>query len=120
MDKEKKLIKSEEKNILIRIFKFIKKLCFKKQKVKLVEEVPCKPKDSFINKMKENRNLLNLQRHFENGEVKEDELTEQQKEELLNLYNNQISELQQDIKNYEKVLNSYKEKILEIKRKLRE
>ena len=60
-----------------------------------------------------------MQKDFESGKLKEEDLKEIEKENLIKLYNKQIYSLKQDIENYNKILKSYKEKILVAKNKLK-
>jgi len=119
MNKEKMLIKIDEKNIFEKVFNFIKKLFSKKTASNLTDVVNCEKDNSFINKIKEDRKLLDMQRNLENGQLKETDLTEIEKNNLINLYNEQINSLKQDIENYNRVLKAYKEKILVVKNKLK-
>ena len=57
-----------------------------------------------------------MQKDFENGIIKEEEIEENEKKDLLKLYEKQIKSLEIDINNYEKILDDYKTKI--IKRKI--
>ena len=59
-----------------------------------------------------NKELLEWQKKFRRGLIKEDDIPEDVKEDLKNLYNKQINYLKESIK-----MN--KEKILQIKRKLK-
>lgn len=108
----------EEKNILKKVINFIKRIFFKQQEPSLKSIEPSKKDNIFIKKIEDDRKLLNMQKSFESGELKETDLTEEEKEELMKLYNEQIKDLKQEIENYNKVLNSYKEKILIAKSKL--
>lgn len=119
MDKEKSLIKIEEKNIFEKVFNFIKKLFFKKQEQNLTNVINYEKDNSFIDKIKEDRKLLDMQRNFESGQLKEADLTEMEKNNLIKLYNEQINSLKQDVENYNRMLKSYKEKILVAKNKLK-
>ena len=119
MNKEKSLIKIEQKNVIEKVSEFIKKLFFKKQAPLLMNNVTYEKRNDFINKLKEDRKLFDMQKDFESGKLKEEDLTEIEKENLIKLYNNQIESLKQDIENYNKILKSYKEKILVAKNKLK-
>lgn len=66
-----------------------------------------------IKENKEEQELLELQKKFENGLITEEELTEEQINKLEQLYNEQIKKLN------EKFLN-YKNKIVSIKKQLAE
>ena len=119
MNEEKMLIEIEEKtNIFKKVINFIKSIFSKKQESNLTNTEFRAKDNSFINKMEEDRRILNMQKSFESGELKEQNLTETDKNNLLKLYNKQIIDLKQDIENYKRNLNSYKEKILVAKSKL--
>ena len=112
---EKMLMKIEEKNIFKKVINFIKRIFSKK------EEKDIKPhieNNSFLSDLKENGEILNIQKKFESGELKEYDLAETEKDNLMKLYNKQIEELKQDIENYNRALESYKEKILVMKSKM--
>jgi len=119
MNKEKSLIKIEEKNVIEKLSEFIKKLFLKKQKPNLNNNVTSEKQNDFINKIKEDRKLFDMQKDFESGKLKEEDLAETEKENLIKLYNKQIDSLKQDIENYNRILKSYKEKILVAKNKLK-
>lgn len=115
---KKMLIKKKDKNIFERLMNFVKKIFSKKQEANLISKETFQMDSSFIKKIEEERNILNMQIRFEKGEIKEEDLTELEKEKLLNLYNQQIRDLKQDIENSKRVLNSYKEQIIVIRSKL--
>lgn len=54
--------------------------------------------DSLQEENEKRRKLLNLQQKYEKGEILEDELSEEQKEELEKLYDEQIQKLDEKIK----------------------
>ena len=66
---------------------------------------------SIFNEFEEKNRLLKLQNDYENGIIKEDELSEEQKEELMNLYNEQIRNLEEEILRDKVELKMYKQKI---------
>ena len=76
-------------------------------------------KNNFVNKMKEDRRLLDIQRKFESDQLKEADLTETEKNNLIKLYHEQINSLKNDVENYNRMLNACKEKILTAKNKLK-
>ena len=112
------LIEVKRKNIFEKIFARIKKMFSKKESISRVNTENYEKDNSFVKQMEENRKLLNMQKSYERGEIKESELTEKEKNDLFKLYNEQIRELQNDIEIYNTTLKSYKEKILDIKSKL--
>lgn len=118
MNEEKMLMEIEEKNIFKKVINFIKSIFSKKQESKLTNTEFRAKDNSFINKIEEDRRILNIQKSFESGELKESNLTATDKNNLLKLYNKQIRDLKQDIENYKRNLNSYKEKIIVAKSKL--
>ena len=63
-------------------------------------------------------NLLELQRVFEEGTIKEEDLSEEQKSSLMELYKKQIEDLQRDIDKNKNDLKLYKEKIVNIRKKI--
>ena len=66
---------------------------------------------SIFNEFEEKNRILKLQNDYENGIIKEDELSEEQKEELMNLYNEQIRNLEEEILRDKVELKMYKQKI---------
>lgn len=66
---------------------------------------------------KENQ-LRQLQRKYEDGEIQEEELTKEQKEELLLLYKQEIANLEAQITDCQETLKGYKAKILEKRKKV--
>lgn len=63
----------------------------------------------------ENDRLLNLQKQYENGEITEDNISEEDKEKLKLLYANQLEGLDYAINAQKKVLEGLKDKIVEVK-----
>lgn len=108
-----------KENIFERLIRFMKRIFLKKeeQAVFKTEEQVLKD-NSFISSIKQDGEILSLQESFKRGEIKESNLTEEQKNKLIDLYKKQISELKQDIRNYDRDLEMYQEKILIAKRKL--
>ena len=75
-----------------------------------------KMKDKEI--LKEETELLELQKKYEKGIILEEQLTEQEKENLEKLYEKQISLLEKRYLVYQEKLILYKNKILEIREKI--
>ena len=73
-------------------------------------------KDIFISQLKESGMILELQRKYENGLIKESELSEEEKEKLIKLYKEQIVSLYMDIKANDKEIQQYKKVILKMKK----
>ena len=66
----------------------------------------------FINQLRETGKILELQRKYEQGIIKEDKLTEDEKEKLVKLYKEQIASLQIEIEHNDKEIEYYKKEIL--------
>ena len=73
-------------------------------------------KDGFIRGLQESRKILELQRKFEKGLIKESELSEEEKEKLIELYKEQIKSLCEDIKNNNMEIEKYKREISKMKK----
>lgn len=73
-------------------------------------------KDEFINRLQESGKILELQRKFEKGLIKESELSEEEKEKLIELYKEQIKSLCEDIKNNNMEIEKYKREISKMKK----
>ena len=71
-----------------------------------------------IENIKRYNKLLELQKSFENGTIKEEELSEEEKSSLIQLYKQQIADLQTNINNNKNALKMYKEKIINIRNKV--
>ena len=73
---------------------------------------------NIIDKIKENNQLLQLQRDYEDGKILEEQLTEEQKEKLILLYKQQIKTINENIEVYNKKLDYYKDEIIKKRKKL--
>lgn len=119
---EKSLIKREKSNIFQKIIMYLKKRIYNKtetEKLNKVNDTKSDKTNNSLNSLDELRienKLLKLQKDYENGIIKEEEIEENEKKDLLKLYEKQIKSLEIDINNYEKILDDYKTKI--IKRKI--
>lgn len=121
---EKSLVQVNENSIFYKIKRFFKNL-FNKNKdttdnYVIIEETNCSSenvnkKSSFMESIKniedEETKLLNLQKQYRSGEIKEEELTEAQVNSLCALYDKQIENLRKSNK-------IRKQKLLEYRRKL--
>jgi len=63
-------------------------------------------------------NLLELQKSFEEGTIKEDDLSKEEKNRLIELYEKQIEDLQKDIDDNKRAFEIYREKIVKIRKKM--
>ena len=113
---EKSLIKCE-KGIFSKIKNFFKRLFGKEEVVvidsdnKLQEEVKNVGIMENLKYNDESSELLELQIKFESGKIKEEDLSEEQVENLKELYKNQIADLNQAIDNYKNRILKLKERL---------
>ncbi len=119
---EKSLVQVNENNIFYKIKRFFKNL-FNKNTIHnyaIIEEKSSyleneNKKNSFMESIKniedEETKLLKLQKQYRSGEIKEEELTEEQVNSLCALYDKQIENLR-------KSNEIRKQKLLEYRRKL--
>ena len=116
MKQEKSLIKHEKLNLFQKVKNFFSRIFHKKAIVKQFnyEQVSTK-KQSELDLLRKEQELLSLQERYENGDIKEEELTDTEKQELTVLYKKQIRILQENITEYKNKLNNYKEKIVRIR-----
>lgn len=122
---EKSLVKVNENSILYKIKAFFRNLFHKDKEVE--NSIPIETisndnivkndnnKSAFVESLKNIENedtlLLKLQKQYINGEIKEEDLTEEQKNSLYALYDKQIADLKKS--------NEFrKNRILQYKRKL--
>lgn len=63
-------------------------------------------------------NLLELQKNYEQGTIKEEDLSQEEKDSLIELYEKQIEDLQNDIDDNKRAFEMYKEKIVNIRKKI--
>lgn len=115
---EKSLINIEKGNILKKIKLFFNKIFNKNRKIETTTN-NIQPKNNFnmIDELHKENKIMKIQRDYENGKITENELSENDRQELLNLYEKQIVNLEENIATYNKILNVYKEKIIS-KRKI--
>lgn len=111
---EKNLIEKKDRGIFSRIKDFFEKMFNKNKKNKITEEKIMKENNEFKEYIKntedENVKLLELQRKYRNGEVGQDDLTEEQIEALCDLYDKQIERLRKSIEYKEQKLAEYKQR----------
>ena len=116
---EKNLIERNEKNIFVKIKKFLKELFGKKsEEVNNVvnEEIEMEMEKSEIfrsgirNIEIDENNIFELQRRYRKGEIADSELTQEQINALCQLYDSQIADLKRNISAKEQQLAKYKKK----------
>lgn len=119
---EKSLVRINENSIFYKIKQFFKGLFYKKEPINntIVEAnkviLPNEnKKNKFMEEIKniedEETLLLKLQKQYRSGQIKEEELTEEQVNSLCSLYDKQIANLRKSNENR-------KQKLLEYRRKL--
>ncbi len=119
---EKSLVKINENSIFYKIKQYFKKLFYKKETINNITVETNKvilqndnKKNKFMEEIKniedEETLLLKLQKKFRSGEIKEEELTEEQVKSLCELYDKQIANLR-------KSNEIRKQKLLEYRKKL--
>lgn len=118
-NEEKMLIKQENKSIFEKAFEFIKKLfSTKKEETNFKSNTSHKKNNSFTEQIENSKKLFIIQKNFENGTIKEKDLTPDERNSLVNLYKSQIEHLQRDIDLERRILQNYKVKILSAQNKL--
>ena len=112
--KDNMLLKIKEVSILKKISIFFKNIFHKKQKFEEYNSKPheIKQENSVISEFKENRKIMDLQKQYETSIINEEDLTEEEKEKLIELYKEQISTIKDNIQTELKKLEFYKQKII--------
>lgn len=120
---DKSLVQVNEKSIFYKIKKFFRSLFYKTnsnvESINVTETTTINnqesTKSSFMEEIRnienEETKLLKLQKQYRSGEIKEEELTEEQVNSLCALYDKQIENLR-------KYNETRKQKLLEYRRKL--
>lgn len=102
--KNNKLITYKE-NIFTRIANFFKKLFFRKKKdtIESIDETPIynNPKENFIENIaikedEEEKRLKTLQLQYDNGEIDEEEISEEDMDKLIEMYEKETEQLNLD------------------------
>ncbi len=117
--KEKSLVPIGEISIFEKIKNFFRKI-FVKDKF---EEVYISEQNETSNynirdKFKKEKIIIELQQKYENGMILEGQMSEEERNNLLDLYKKQIEDLENKIIEAKMTLNNYKNRILEVKRKV--
>ena len=77
-------------------------------------------KQNMREQFEKERQLLELQRKYESGEIKEENLSQPQKSELIEIYKKQITTLEERKVQYQRQIDGYKRQILDAMYKLKE
>lgn len=116
---EKNLIERNEENIFIKIKNFFKGLFGKKGEevnntVNEEIEMEMEKSEVFRSNIRnieiDENNIFELQRRYRKGEIADSELTQEQINELCQLYDSQIADLKRNISAKEQQLAKYKKK----------
>lgn len=120
---EKSLKQISEGSIFYRIKRFLKKIFIKNIEssnahVTVKEKIPTESKEkksSFMEYIKniedEETKLLKLQKQYRSGEIKEEELSQEQVESLCDLYDRQIANLKKSNEKRKQKLAEYRRKL---------
>lgn len=112
--------KQENLSIWKRIVSFIKRI-FGINDVLLIDspkEEEYAVRENTIEELANQYKIISLQKDYESGVIKEEELSDYEKESLMELYKKQVETLEINIAIKKQELLSYKEKILKAKQKL--
>lgn len=115
---EKSLVNLKKANIFQEIKMFFYKLFHKGVSAEKPVIEDFKEDVNIVDEFKKEKDIMQLQRDFESGTIREEELSNVEKQELLSLYKQQIANLEENICVYNKTISIYKEKIMDIKNKL--
>lgn len=110
----KMLIKSKDVSIFRKILKFFKNIFYKKEKNKEYngELQEIKQEYNLINEFEQKRRILELQKKYEKNVIKEENLTETEKDNLIKQYKEQIDTIENNIQTGLRELEFYKQKII--------
>ena len=116
---EKSLTEINEKGIFHKIKSFFKNLFKSKEETPIIEEkvVPITEKqnkslvEEISGKNAEELDLLELQKKYKAGEIKEEEMTKEQVDALCDLYDKQNEQLRNEIEYKEKKILEYRKKL---------
>lgn len=112
--------KENNMNIIDRIIYTIKKI-FCNDKVLVIEpskEEKVSNTSKVIKELERENDILMLQKDFEQGIIKEEKMTKEQKDNLIKLYKEQIEVIEKNIDIEKEKLQDIKEKIIIAKQKL--
>lgn len=117
--KNNMLIKKENISIFRKILNFVKKIFDKKEKFKEcnTELYEIKQDYNIKNSFDQKRNVAELQRKYESNVIREEDLTETEKNDLVKLYKEQIATIENNIQVGLKELDFYKQRIIVARKK---
>ena len=117
--KNNMLIKKENISIFRKILNFVKKIFDKKEKFKEcnTELYEIKQDYNIKNSFDQKRNVAELQRKYESNVIREEDLTETEKNDLNKLYKEQIATIENNIQVGLKELDFYKQRIIVARKK---
>ena len=113
---EKNLIERKENNVFEKIKNFFRNLFGKKEEVNNIVDEDLEMemeksidfRESLKNFEVDNNNIYELKRRYHNDEISEDDLTQEQINQLCQLYDSQIADLKKTIAAKEQMLENYK------------
>lgn len=102
------LVKVEENSFINKIKNFFRKIFFKPKEEEtnnevVQENVEVETKESFLNdikvdeQVKKDAELISLKQQYDNEQISEDDLTEEQIKGLIKLYDQQIEKLKKEV-----------------------
>lgn len=117
--KEKSLVQVNENSVFYKIKSFFRNLFHKDKEIE--NNVPINTisndnkRSAFLESLKNIENedslLLKLQKQYRNGEIKEEDMTEEQKKSLCTLYDKQIADLKKSNEFRKNIILQYKRKL---------
>lgn len=117
--KEKSLVQVNENSVFYKIKSFFRNLFHKDKEIE--NNVPINTisnddkRSAFLEGLKNIENedslLLKLQKQYRNGEIKEEDMTEEQKKSLCALYDKQIADLKKSNEFRKNIILQYKRKM---------
>ena len=112
MMKNNMLIKTEDISIFRKFLNFFKNIFRKKEKNEEynTELQGTEKENNIIKEFEEKRKITELQKNYETNVIREEDLTETEKENLVKLYKEQIETIESNIQTGLKELEFYKQK----------
>lgn len=112
--KNNMLIKTEDVSIFRKFLNFFKNIFHKKENNEEynTELQETKKENNIINEFEQKRKITELQKRYESDVIREEDLTESEKENLVKLYKEQIDTIENNIQTGLKELDFYKHKII--------
>ena len=115
--KNNMLVKTEDISIFRKILNFFKNIFHKNNNneeynTQLQETKQENNKNNIINEFEEKRKITELQKNYETNVIREEDLSETEKESLIKLYKEQIDTIENNIQTGLKELEFYKQKII--------